>query len=89
MRSKNHKALTAAERAHLARVKALSCGVCGTAGPSDAHHIEQERHFLCLPLCTDCHTGSFNGWHGQRRAWAVRKLTELDVLNDTIRRLAT
>jgi hypothetical protein len=27
------------------------------------------------------------GWHGQRRAWAIRKMDELDALNVTIRRL--
>jgi hypothetical protein len=27
------------------------------------------------------------GWHGQRRAWAIRKMDELDALNITIRRL--
>ncbi len=27
------------------------------------------------------------GWHGQRRAWAIRKMDELDALNVTIQRL--
>lgn len=27
------------------------------------------------------------GWHGQKRAWAIRKMDELDALNVTIRRL--
>jgi hypothetical protein len=27
------------------------------------------------------------GWHGNRRAWAIRKMDELDALNITIRRL--
>jgi hypothetical protein len=29
------------------------------------------------------------GWHGQRRAWAIRKMDELDALNITIQRLLT
>ncbi len=29
------------------------------------------------------------GWHGQRRAWAIRKMDELDALNVTIQRLLT
>jgi hypothetical protein len=29
------------------------------------------------------------GWHGQRRAWAIRKMDELDALNVTIERLST
>jgi hypothetical protein len=27
------------------------------------------------------------GWHGQKRAWAIRKMDELDALNVTIKRL--
>ena len=27
------------------------------------------------------------GWHGQKRAWHIRKMGELDALNVTIRRL--
>jgi len=73
------------ERLHLARVKELACGVCGAEGPSEAHHVEQHQQFLCIPLCPDCHRGSFNGLHGQRRIWGVKKLTELDVLNETLR----
>ena len=29
------------------------------------------------------------GWHGQKRAWAIRKMDELDALNVTIQRLLT
>jgi hypothetical protein len=27
------------------------------------------------------------GWHGNKRAWAIRKMDELDALNITIQRL--
>ena len=27
------------------------------------------------------------GWHGQRRMWALKKMTEIDALNITIKRL--
>ncbi len=40
-------------------------------------------------LCPDCHQGSFLGWHGQKRAWTVRKMDELDALNVTLKRLLT
>lgn len=79
--------LSALERVHLARIKEMPCGVCGATGPSDAHHIEQGRQYLCIPLCKDCHQGSHNGIHGQARIWAVYKKTELSVLNDTIKNL--
>jgi hypothetical protein len=68
-------------------VKELACGVCNAPGPSEAHHVEQHQQYLCIPLCPDCHRGSFNGLHGQRRIWGVRKLTEMDVLNETLRSL--
>jgi len=87
MRSKNQPAMTAAEREHVARVKQLDCSVCDAAGPCDAHHIEQGAHFLTVALCKDCHQGAILGWHGQRRAWLVRKLDELGALNITLRRL--
>jgi hypothetical protein len=84
MHSKNHRPLTPRERSHVERVKRLPCGVCGAEGQSEAHHVVQERHWTVIPLCEDCHRGSFNGWHGQRRIWQVKKLDEMDVLNATI-----
>jgi hypothetical protein len=83
----NSKNLTAAARRHLARVKALPCSVCDAPAPSDAHHIEQGMHFVCIALCKECHQGPVMGWHGQRRAWAVRKMDELAALNRTVERL--
>lgn len=79
--------LSANERLYLARIKDMPCGVCGQAGPSDAHHVEQHMQYLCIPLCKDCHQGSHNGIHGRRSIWNVMKKNELSVLNDTIRRL--
>ena len=87
MRTKNAKAITKSESSHLAWVKDQPCGVCDAPGPSEAHHIEQGQHYTVIPLCPDCHRGSFNGWHGQRRIWSATKATELSVLNDTIRKL--
>jgi hypothetical protein len=84
--SKLNNRLTQRERRHLAAVKEMPCGVCGAAGPSDAHHIEQGQQFLCIPLCYDCHRGT-NGLHGTKALWRVRKLDELKVLNDTIETL--
>jgi hypothetical protein len=82
------KNLTAKDREHLAAIKSLPCGVCDASPPSDAHHIEQGLHYLCIPLCKDCHQGSHNGIHGRRAMWNVLKKTELSVLNDVIKRLS-
>lgn len=81
--------LNARERAHLAKVKALPCSCCDAAGPSDAHHIVQGQQWTCIPLCAHCHTGYFLGIHGQKRAWTIRKMSEIDALNKTIERLLT
>jgi hypothetical protein len=75
------------ERAHLERVKALACSVCDAPGPSEAHHVVQGLQYITTALCKDCHTGSLLGWHGQRRAWFVRKVGAMDALNTTIQRL--
>lgn len=91
MQSKNKRPMTARERRHVTRVKLLPCGVCSDGGgdlaPSEAHELEQGQWFTSIPLCADCHRGSKNGLHGQRGMWKVRKLSELDVLNETIERL--
>lgn len=85
----NSKNLTAKDRLYLATIKAMPCGVCGVSGPSDAHHIEQGLHHLCIPLCKDCHQGSHNGIHGRRHMWNVMRKTEMSVLNDTIKKITS
>ena len=75
------------ERKHLAMVKELPCSVCNSPPPSDAHHVKQHRQYLCIALCKDCHQGSFNGLHGQKRMWSVMKMDEEDALNVTIERI--
>ena len=68
-------------------VKVLPCSVCDAPGPSDAHHIVQGLQYTCVALCPECHTGPRMGWHGQRFAWKIRKMEEIDALNVTIKRL--
>ena len=82
-----------AESKQLARIKSLPCGVCGQPGPSDAHHIREGQgmgqradDYLAIPLCKECHQGK-SGIHGDRSAWRLRKLDELQVLASTYRRL--
>ena len=79
--------LNAAERRHLARVKELPCSVCDASGPSEAHHIEQGAQYTCVALCVDCHRGPILGLHGQRRMWAIKRMSEMDALNVTLDRL--
>jgi len=79
--------LNAKERLHLARVKGLSCSVCDAPAPSEAHHFKQGLQYTCIALCVDCHRNPLLGWHGQKRAWSIRKMLEIDALNETIRKL--
>ena len=79
--------MNSSERRHVANVKMLPCSVCDQEGPSDAHHIKQGRHYTVVALCKSCHQGSMMGWHGQKRAWAIAKMDELDALDATIKNL--
>ena len=81
----NH--LTDAERKHVGRVKELPCSVCGQEGPSDAHHIKQHRQYTTVALCKSCHQGSKMGWHGEKSAWRIAKMDEIDALNQTLKNL--
>ena len=78
--------LNTREREHLARVKDLPCSVCDAHGPSEAHHMKQHRQYTCIALCYECHRG-YNGIHGTKAFWRIRKIDELDALDVTIRRL--
>lgn len=87
MQSRNKPSMTAAERRHVGAIKDMPCAVCGIAGPSEAHEIEQGQWFTSLPLCASCHRDGHNGIHGQKRIWSVMRKTELSCLNDTIKAL--
>jgi len=82
-----NNSLTAKERRHIAKVKALPCSVCNAPGPSSAHHYRQHSQYTCIALCYECHQGPKMGIHGEKRAWAIAKMDELDALNVTIQRL--
>ncbi|MGE0349828.1 hypothetical protein [Hydrogenophaga sp.] len=91
MRSKNKPAPTVAEAEYIRYVAKQPCSVCdqggGEAAPSEVHEINQGCWWLSIALCGDCHRGSFNGLHGQRRMWHLKKLDELGALAITIRRV--
>jgi hypothetical protein len=87
MQSKNKAKPTADEKRHIERIKAMPCIICKTQGPSECHEINQGQWFTSMPLCADCHRGSLNGIHGQKRLWNVYKMDELSALNETIRKL--
>lgn len=77
--------LNAQEREWVLLVKEQNCSVCNHPAPSDAHHIQQGEHYTVVALCKSCHQGSVMGWHGQKRAWLIAKMDQLDALNVTIK----
>lgn len=91
MQSKNKKAPTVAEAEYIRYVAQQPCSVCDTGGgeaaPSEVHEIEQGNWWLSIALCPDCHRGGFNGLHGQRQLWKLKKLDEQGALAITIRRV--
>ena len=82
MWSKNKRRMSEAERRHVARVKEQPCAVCGAAGPSEAHEIQQGEWFCSIALCPDCHRGP-QGIHGDKTLWRIYKLNEIEALNIT------
>jgi len=87
LQSKNKKSIREAERQHIQAVKELPCIVCDAPPPTECHELDQGQWFTSLSLCADCHRGSFNGIHGQKRIWSVKKLDELSALNLQIERM--
>lgn len=77
---------------HMAKIAQLPCACCGETGVH-VHHIREGQgmsqrasDFLTIPLCPDCHQGP-QGVHGDRALMRIYKLSELDMLANTIMRL--
>jgi len=79
--------ISAKERAYLGLIKELPCSVCDSQSGSEVHHIKQHSQYTAVALCLDCHRNPVMGIHGQKRAWSIRKMDELDALNITIQRV--
>jgi len=74
---------------YMGRVAELPCAICGDA-PVHVHHIREGQgmaqrasNFLTVPLCPTCHQGP-HGVHGDKSLLRARKLTEMDLLANTI-----
>lgn len=80
---------TKAQSAHLDRVASLPCCLCGDS-PVEIHHILEGRikgrksgHWTAIPLCVSCHRGSM-GIHGNHAMLKINKITELELLGNTL-----
>jgi len=83
---------TKAMKQHMDRVAQLPCATCGVEG-AHIHHIREGQgmsqrasNWLVIPLCPSCHTGS-KGIHGDKSMMNIKKVTELDLLAQTLERL--
>lgn len=81
-----------ADKRHMGRVAELPCACCGVHGVQ-VHHIREGQgmaqrasNWLTVPLCPECHTGP-RGVHGDRSIMRTLKLSELDMLANTIEKL--
>lgn len=82
----------------MGRVKSLSCVLCDLLGQpqtsvTEAHHIrtghglgDRASDFLTVALCVDCHRGT-HGFHGTKTLMRIAKLSEMDLLAETIRQM--
>lgn len=85
MHSKNKKTMTKQEREWVQRVAQLPCVVCGSEEGSEVHEPEQGAWFASIALCPACHRGT-DGWHGTRRRWTLRRINEIQAINETVRK---
>ena len=83
---------------YMGRVKSLPCSLCSLlgqpqSGVTEAHHIrtghgmgDRASDFLTVALCEDCHRGT-NGFHGTKSLMRIAKLSEMDLLAETVRQM--
>ena len=73
-----------------AAARERACAVCGALFIPRPAQVAAGRGVYCSQAChgkvAPQHLAVM-GWHGQKRAWAVRKMTELDALAVTVERL--
>ena len=86
------------ESNYLGKVKELDCVLCSLlgqpqSGVTEAHHIrtghglgDRASDFLTVALCVECHRGT-HGFHGTKALMKIAKLSELDLLAETIKAL--
>lgn len=84
------------ESDYMGRVKSLPCVLCSLLGQpqtdiTEAHHIrtghgmgDRASDFLTIALCVSCHRGT-HGFHGTKAMMRIAKLSEMDLLAETIR----
>jgi len=77
--------------AHIAKVKACDCIICGRAGPSDAHHVFCGRYSnvrapdkCTIPLCKPCHQWGPLAIHNDKAGWVERNGPDYEYIAATL-----
>jgi hypothetical protein len=47
---------------------------------------QRAGNMLCIPLCPSCHRGP-KGIHGDKTMLRIRKVDEMDLLNETLQKV--
>lgn len=80
------------EKNYLDRVSSLGCYLCQHLGygptPAQIHHLregmgmaQRNSNYVVIPLCDRHHANtSVDGIHGQRRAWKLAQVDEIDAI---------
>lgn len=86
---------TPGERAYHQVVASLACVLCDRLGQRQStrttvHHdthsagmAQRSGHYLAAALCKDCHQGPL-GVHGDKTLLRLAKVTEADLIDETI-----
>lgn len=92
VRQKGQKPIhgTTAAKAHMARVAACRCAVCGRPGPSTVHHpicgrfsSARASDFDTVAMCWPCHLGP-EGIHANKAAWVAKNGPDTDFIAVTL-----
>lgn len=89
--------MSKARQRHLDDVAGIGCLLCQRLGygptPAEIHHIrdgqgmaQRSSDWLAVPLCPECHRGPL-GVHGDRTLLDLARVSELDLLAETVERL--
>lgn len=83
--------MTPQEREWVSRIKEQPCICCVLLeripdGPSEAHELKQGLWFTSIPLDYQCHRGK-HGLHQEKTYLKLLHMDELDLLNETLRRM--
>jgi hypothetical protein len=78
---------------HMRQVKGLPCVICGSAPPSEAHHVICDRYgtrkandFDTIPLCARHHREGPDAIHNGKASWVAKYGPDHAYL-ETVRRM--